>query len=64
MQESRGKTRWVRCPSCGHKLFKLFSDSPMITISTEAEGFPDVANENLMEIKCHSCKELVRIAAD
>lgn len=38
---------WVRCPYCGHKLFKLKQ--------TENE------TEITIEIKCHSCKEIYEL---
>ena len=39
---------WVRCGHCGHKLFKLTD-----------ERYKDKKNE-VLEIKCHSCKNLNR----
>lgn len=36
---------WLRCPCCGHKLFRIIKDS----------GLSD------LEIKCHSCKSIVNV---
>lgn len=38
--------QWVRCPQCGHKLFRLVRN----------QGY---ATE--IEIKCHSCKAIIPI---
>lgn len=38
--------QWVRCPQCGHKLFRLVQNHGYAT---------DI------EIKCHSCKSVVLI---
>ena len=58
------KTRWVNCPHCGHKLFRVMSEKPLVTsISSKdfVEGnLPKVYN-GCIEIKCHSCKTVVVI---
>ena len=40
------KDNWVRCPNCGHKLFKAVEPKLIDGI----------------EIKCHSCKKIVIVA--
>lgn len=42
------KTDWVRCPNCKHKLFKVYDTDGM---------------KIRLEIKCHSCKEIIEIIA-
>lgn len=42
--------RWVRCPGCQHKLFKL-------------EELGDSANA-VISIKCHSCKNVIKVNVD
>ena len=60
----KGRSRWVKCPNCGHKLFKVLSEEPLaISVSsrTFVDGLP-LISEGSIEIKCHSCKEIVTIA--
>lgn len=42
---------WVRCGACGHKLFKVTD-----------ERYKNRRNRktDILEVKCHSCKELNR----
>ena len=42
------KDEWVRCGACGHKLFKLTDEKYKSK------------REEVLEIKCHSCKVLNR----
>lgn len=42
MKAIRSNDEWVRCKKCGHKLFRI--------INPEYNA--------VVEIKCHSCKEL------
>ena len=44
---------WVRCPKCGHKLFKKIEGE-----KPEGEKSSPSLNEKTVEIKCHSCKEI------
>lgn len=47
MKNKQREYMWVRCPHCGHKLFKITNtDGVEIHESTEFG----------IEIKCHSCK--------
>ena len=40
---------WVRCPNCGHKLFKV--------VGGEKPSATDRGSDPVtIEIKCHSCK--------
>lgn len=48
MEKVRNNEVWVRCPKCGHKLFKAIE--------------PRIING--VEIKCHSCKNIILIAPD
>ena len=64
MQASLERNKWVRCPNCSHKLFRFLSDSPFaITLSSEMylDGLPKLGGDSLIEIKCHSCKEIAII---
>ena len=64
LAREKGRSRWLKCPNCGHKLFKVISEEP-ITISISSRdfvgGFPHISNGSI-EIKCHSCKEIVTVA--
>ena len=44
---TRNNDTWVRCPECGHKLFKIVRNG-----SGEAVQ---------IETKCHSCKNIITI---
>ena len=44
--EMINKIEWVKCPQCGHKLFKVI----------ELQG-----GDIKLEHKCHSCKTICRI---
>ena len=44
------KDKWVRCPNCGHKLFRIVKDIDI-----------DKAEKNRLEVKCHSCKSIVEV---
>ena len=64
LARKKGRSSWVRCPNCGHKLFKMFSEEPiMVSVSSRdfVGGLPHISNSSI-EIKCHSCKEIVTIA--
>lgn len=64
MLATREEGKWVRCPSCGHKLFKLISKNPVcleVSILQMIDGMPDVNSADSLEIKCHSCKKIVKI---
>ena len=49
------KMAWVRCPACGHKLFRVSNDVDELVIGV-ADG-----EECNLEVKCHSCKAVVSI---
>lgn len=38
--------QWVRCPQCGHKLFRLVQNQ---------------GDATEIEIKCHSCRSIISI---
>lgn len=57
MQVSQRGVKWVRCPKCGHKLFRVMTPSTIIH-----EYRMGVRGEHLIEIKCHSCKEISEIS--
>lgn len=57
LAREKGESRWVKCPYCGHKLFKAVSVNPMLT----REHVGDLA-EGDIEIKCHSCKGIVAVS--
>lgn len=48
MLDKRKTDDWVRCPKCGHKLFRKIGNKS--------------DSEIKIEIKCHSCKEITEIA--
>lgn len=64
MQERRASS-WARCPRCGHKLFKVLETNPAIIEVTSrliVNGVPEMGDgDNILETKCHSCKEIVEI---
>lgn len=63
MQE-RKASNWARCPKCGHKLFRILETSPVaIEVSSRmiVDGIPAAREDNILETKCHSCKEIVEI---
>lgn len=45
---------WVTCPSCGHKLFRVDGSNIM-------DGWGSAC---FIEIKCHSCKQLIFVNVD
>lgn len=52
MQETKNRNdEWVRCTKCGHKLFRY--------IYRKDEN---QKKDNVIEIKCHSCKTLNEVA--
>ena len=64
LAREKGKSRWVRCPNCGHKLFKVISENSVTAIIPVKEHFDEFAGDfdKHIEIKCHSCKEIVIVA--
>ena len=58
----KGRSRWVKCPNCGHKLFRVFSDEPMMLVSIGSLDGTPYLHEGSIEIKCHSCKKIVVIS--
>lgn len=47
---------WVKCPVCGHKLFKISGAfTPLTVVAGEQTTTADI------EVKCHSCKDIVNI---
>ena len=65
LAKEKGRSRWIRCPNCGHKLFRAFGSTSVTAMIPLKEHFDEFAGEfeNHMEIKCHSCKEIVIIVA-
>ena len=58
MQENKSRTdKWIRCPNCGHKLFKEMSGPFAISVSID-----EVRVDSILETKCHSCKKIVSVS--
>lgn len=55
---------WVVCPNCGHKLFKVFEEKPLVlSVSAQnfVDGIPKCNGNGAIEIKCHSCKAIISV---
>lgn len=61
LRDLEKEDNWIRCPECRHKLFKkLGNGCYSIMASQLADGLPKTKG-CYIEIKCHSCKNIVNI---
>ena len=58
-ETKRNDAEWARCKKCGHKLFRKVQCDPTVSsmVFDETDDL-EMANRTIIEIKCHSCKEI------